>query len=64
MTPQIINNKIQHFLMIDNYHSSNDEDKEFLGAIILAAKVVYALANPISLLTVGFKTLRKNKLAW
>ena len=64
MKYQTINNKIQHFLMIDNYHSSNDEDKEFLGAIMLAAKVVYALATPISLLFVGFTTLTKNKLAW
>ena len=39
---------INHFLMIDVYKEASVEDKEFLDVILVVAKLINSLKNPLS----------------
>lgn len=47
----LIPNPIQKFLMIDVYKEASKEDREFLDIWLFVVKMVYALRNPISLMS-------------
>lgn len=47
----LIPNPIQKFLMIDVYKEASKEDREFLDIWLFVVKMIYALRNPISLMS-------------
>ena len=54
---------IKQFLMIDVYENMSNEDKEFMGAMMLAAKVINALTNPLKFVWIAFELITKRNLA-
>ena len=49
--------------MVDVYESTSKEDKEFMGAMMLAAKVIGAFTNPLRLIGIFYGLINKEKLA-
>lgn len=49
--------------MIDVYESMSNEDKEFMGAMMLVAKVISAFTNPLKLIGIFYGLIGKEKLA-
>lgn len=49
--------------MIDVYENMSNEDKEFMSAIMLAAKVINAFTNPLKLIGIFYGLIGKKKLA-
>ena len=54
---------IKNFLMLDVYENMSDEDKEFMGAMMLGAKVIRAFTNPLKLIGIFYGLMEKEKLA-
>ena len=54
---------IKNFLMLDVYENMSDEDKEFMGAMMLGAKVISAFTNPLKLIGIFYGLMEKEKLA-
>lgn len=54
---------IKNFLMIDVYENMSDEDKEFMSAMMLGAKVISAFTNPLKLIWIFYGLMEKEKLA-
>lgn len=54
---------IKKFLMLDVYENMSNEDKEFMCAMILAAKVINAFTNPIRFIRILYNIMNKTKLA-
>lgn len=49
--------------MLDVYENMSDEDKEFMGAMMLGAKVISAFTNPLKLIGIFYGLMEKEKLA-
>lgn len=54
---------IKQFLMLDVYENISNEDKEFMGAMMLVAKVISALTNPLKFIWIAFELTTKRNLA-